>query len=78
MKTRNKTTDIQRKDDRHIILFTSAHNPQRVMNVKRKHNGGSRIEVTCPIAIYGYTCYKRGVDRFDQIGEFYSANRIKK
>ena len=59
---KNKTLAILWKDNRHITLLTSAHEPQKVMKVKRKQKDGSQIEVSCPITIYEYTCYMRGVD----------------
>ncbi|XP_063227539.1 piggyBac transposable element-derived protein 4-like [Bacillus rossius redtenbacheri] len=66
---------IQWKDNRHVNILSSAHNPQDIVEVKRTQNDGTRTLVKCPKAVRDYTMYMRGVDRFDQIRATYTVSR---
>lgn len=72
---KGKVCAIQWKDNRHVNILSSAHNPQDLVEVKRTQNDGTRALVKCPKAVRDYTTFMRGVDRFNQIRAAYTVSR---
>ncbi|XP_054920597.1 piggyBac transposable element-derived protein 4-like [Dermacentor andersoni] len=66
---------LQWQDKRLVNILTTAHNPSHTVNVSKKAKDGTKIDLQCPLAIVEYTKYMRGVDRFDQLREYYTVSR---
>lgn len=76
--TKNQVAAYQWKDNKHVTLLSSAHNPSHAVEVSRTQIDGKKALVKCPKAVKQYTQYMRGVDRFDQLKESYTVSRRSK
>lgn len=69
---------IQWQDKKLTNLLTTAHDPRETITVQKKQKDGTKNDTSCPKAVVDYTKYMRGVDRFDQMKEYYSVSRRSK
>ena len=59
------------QDTRPVTFMFSYHNPAHTTSVARKRVDGSTINVECPVSIINYNKYMGGVDRGDQLRQYY-------
>jgi len=52
--------------------MTTAFDPAKICEVKRKEKDGTSVNVSCPLPVVQYTRHTDGVDRFDQKRGMYS------
>ena len=60
------------QDSRPVVVVASNSDPKEVKSVDRKMADGTRKSVKCPAAITNYNQYMGGVDRNDQLRNYYS------
>ena len=60
------------QDNRPVLVIASNSNPAQKTTVERKNKNGTRVTVSCPKAIMDYNKYMGGVDRNDQLRQYYS------
>ena len=58
-------------DSKVVTTMSTNCQPKEMGTVKRRQRDGSRIEVACPSAVVLYNRYMGGVDRNDQIRQYY-------
>ena len=66
--------------DKRAVYFLSTHHPAMLTNgelptVKRCHDKGERVDISCPPLLSDYISFMRGVDRGDQLLELYNFGR---
>ena len=54
-----------------MTFMSSCDNPANKTLVARKRVEGSIINVECPVSIINYNTYMGGVDRGDQLRQYY-------
>ena len=59
------------RDKRDVVMISSMHTATTTTTVERKQRDGSRINVTCPQAVASYNKYMSGVDKGDQLRNYY-------
>ena len=59
------------QDTRPVTFMSSYHSPAHTTSVARKRVDGSTINVECPVSIINYNKYMGGVDRGDQLRQYY-------
>jgi len=59
------------QDKRLVTSVSTAHSPDQTEVVKRKKVDGSIIHVDCPVCIVDYNKYMGGVDKGDQLRQYY-------
>ena len=67
--------------DKRVIYFLSTIHMAQVTppaTVARRRMDGSRVDVTCPPCLPDYQTYMRGVDRGDQLIQYYNVGRRSK
>ena len=60
------------QDNQPVLVIASNCNPIDVTTVKRRVRDGTRSDFSCPTAIASYNKYMGGVDRNDQLRQYYS------
>ena len=58
-------------DKRDVTMISSMNSPDATTTVERRQQDGTRIEVTCPEAVATYNAHMAGVDRGDQLRNYY-------
>ncbi|KAJ8871580.1 hypothetical protein PR048_027906 [Dryococelus australis] len=59
------------KDKRSVHLLLNFHDPENVVEVRRKENDGTQVKVPCPKALDDYNSNMNCVDKFDQMKRTY-------
>lgn len=56
-------------------MLSNFHNPEPVINVRRRERDGSTIEITCPAVVADYNSNMKCVDTFDHMKGVYEIDR---
>ncbi len=59
-------------DRRLVTTMYTGYNPQETSTVLRKRKDGTRVSFPCPAACAAYNVHMGGVDRGDQLRQYYS------
>ena len=59
------------RDKRDVVMISSMNTATATTTVERTQQDGSRINVTCPQAVASYNKYMSGVDKGDQLRNYY-------
>ena len=59
------------RDNRVVTVLSTNTQPQQQAVVQRRENDGSRIDVQCPAVMAMYNQYMGGVDKNDQLRQYY-------
>ncbi|XP_047122154.1 piggyBac transposable element-derived protein 4-like [Schistocerca piceifrons] len=63
---------VRWQDSKPVCILSNYHNPKHITTVLRRNQDRSRSKVFCPLAAAEYNKIMGGVDRFDQLGEWYA------
>lgn len=74
----NKVIATKWIDNKPVYVLSNFHDPNEVTTVKRREKDGSRVTVSCPVAISDYNKHMNCVDRFDQMKAVYQISRKSK
>ena len=59
------------RDNRVVTVLSTNTQPQQIDTVQRREQDGSRTNVSCPAAMALYNSYMGGVDKNDQLRQYY-------
>ena len=59
------------RDNRVVTVLSTNTQPQQIDTVQRREQDGSRINISCPAAMALYNSYMGGVDKNDQLRQYY-------
>ena len=60
------------QDKRQVYVLSTLTTPSDTVHIRRKERDGSRTDLTCPTAITTYNQHMAGVDKGDQLRQYYS------
>ena len=60
------------QDKRQVSVLSTMTNPHETVAIQRKERDGTRTTLTCPTAIACYNLHMSGVDKGDQLRQYYS------
>ena len=59
------------RDNRVVTLLSTNAQPQQHSTVQRKEHDGSHSDIPCPVGMELYNRYMGGVDKYDQLRQYY-------
>ena len=54
-----------------VTMLSTNAQPGEVKTVRRKQSDGKLVDIQCPVSVLSYNTYMGGVDRGDQLRQYY-------